>query len=348
MRIICIIFSIICLLAAITAQASTPYQMIRLGFLPGDSWGEATQINNSGQIIGQSRSDSTIDCTNVFLWSQNTGLVDIRVDGELDRPGGINDLGQMTGVGLGMSGASAYIRQSNGYLSALPKPDGRIDTCGMNINNSGQVVGWLRDLTNSQNSPYYAALWNENGEITTLGGGDDLWSRATDINNNGQVIWTREVPLIGQQAYIWDRTNGSVPLALLDGTTSNSASSLNDSGIIVGCSGDHAVVWNSNGSVIRDLGLGHAFGINESGQIVGTSGDHAVLWNPDGSIAADLGASAAAYGINNSGQIVGSAVYDQYGDREAVLWQPVPEPSSLAVLLCGLTGVGTIIRRRKS
>jgi uncharacterized membrane protein len=355
MRLVWATLIIACLLVTAVAQASTPYQINRLGFLSGDGWSAATRINNSGQILGQSHgTDISEGSTGAFLWSNNNGLQNIQVAGKLDRPGGISDSGQITGIGLSLTGASAYVREPNGGLLELPKPGGDIDTCGMDINDAGQVAGWLHDMTDIQNDRYYAVLWGTNGQITTLGGDDELWSAAIDVNNSGQAIWMRVLPGGGQQAYVWDGANGSTPLALLGGTTWNTASSMNDSGTIVGSSGNHAVVWGPRGNVILDLGVGTAYGINKSGQIVGARENRAVLWNPDGSIAADLGMLAGinmpsvAYAINDSGQIVGAAGYNEYQDMEAVLWQPVPEPSSIIALLCGIGGLAGCAIRRKA
>ncbi len=348
-------------MSAMSCCAAHPaqYDINYLGVLPGDGFSDASQINNSGQVLGQSRpSDIFNDSRGVFLWSKNTGLVNIQVEGKLDRPGGINASGQITGMGISLTGTSAYIREIDGSLLELPKPEGKIDTCGSDINDSRQVVGWLRDMTDDQNVRYYATLWDTNGDITSLGGGDELWSRAVAINSAGQVVWMREMPLLGgvQRAYLWEKTRGSIELALLDGTIWNAASCINDSGIIVGSSGDHAVVWGSDGKIVLDLGIGVACGINRNGQIVGAISHRAVLWNPDGSIAADLAMLAgpsifsAAWDINDSGLVVGAAGYDQYQNMEAVLWEPVPvpEPSSFVALASLMTGFAAVVRRRRS
>jgi probable HAF family extracellular repeat protein len=51
-----------------------------------------------------------------------------------------------------------------------------------------------------------------------------------------------------------------------------------------------------------------------------------------------------ALGINISGQIVGSSTTGA-GNGHACLWEPVPEPSAILALLCGLGGLAW--RRRK-
>jgi hypothetical protein len=52
-----------------------------------------------------------------------------------------------------------------------------------------------------------------------------------------------------------------------------------------------------------------------------------------------------AWAINESGWIVGWG-NSGHGDR-GLLLKPVPEPSSLLALLCGLGGFGGMTRRRK-
>lgn len=112
---------------------------------------------------------------------------------------------------------------------------------------------------------------------------------------------------------------------------------INDSGVVVGGSGGHAVWWDLSGQ-IHDLGVGQAHGINAQGQIAGTDGVNPVIWNPDGSVSilpkmdADCG---YASDINDNGWIVGSIGRANIG-AQAVLWQPVPEPSSLLALAGGV------------
>jgi len=338
-----------------SAQAAQ-YRVHELGVLPGDGWGAATRINNLGQVLGYSRPYGANDSRGVFLWSKGTGMVDIQVEGKLDKPGGINDSGQVVGTGIDTTAydETATIRNPDGSLSVLPGPADETYDGGLDINNAGQVVGW------SYSGLYYALLWDTNGDIITLGGGGDpeRWCRATDINNAGQVIWTGELSSGPEQAYRWDRVNGSVALALLGGTDSNIANAINDSGWIAGKSGNHAVLWNPTGSIV-DLGTSSfqwgnaAYGINNLGQIVGELGGRAVLWNADGSVAADLDSflggeyGSGASAINDNGWVVGYRL-DEYGNQQAVLWEPVPEPSSILTLAGGMLCLAGLLKRRRS
>lgn len=88
--------------------------------------------------------------------------------------------------------------------------------------------------------------------------------------------------------------------------------------------------------------------INDAGLIVGygtaTNGlEHAFVW--DNGVFSDLGAlqnESYACGINKNGLIVGVS------DGQAVLWTPVPEPTSIPLLVGGIAGLtGFAVRRRK-
>lgn len=129
--------------------------------------------------------------------------------------------------------------------------------------------------------------------------------------------------------------------------------------VLIGCA--VLTTWASPSWAVeysmQDLGtLGgstsFAYGINNSGQVVGwsytaSSDYHAFLWQ--NGVMQDLGTLpgdlwSRAYGINNSGQVVGvSETQTTSGDHHAVLWTPIPEPSCLLVMLCGL---GFLARRR--
>src|SRR5207244_10248449 len=122
----------------------------------------------------------------------------------------------------------------------------------------------------------------------------------------------------GDHAFLWQ--NGVMTdLGTLPGSTSSTATAINNSGQVVGNSGNHAFFWDKG--VMTDLGTlpGYtgsvvARAINDSGQVVGASGNHAFLW--ENGAMRDLGAfsnppqtcdSYTAYGINSPGQVVGNA-----------------------------------------
>ena len=125
----------------------------------------------------------------------------------------------------------------------------------------------------------------------------------------------------------------------------------------------HATLW-SDGATI-DLGtlpggtLSMATGINDRGDIVGwstyggTGYSHAFLWS-DG-VMIDLGTlggtTSQANDINNHGVIVGWSYTADNVNYEATVWTPVrgavPEPSTWAMMLLGLAGLGFAFRSRR-
>jgi probable HAF family extracellular repeat protein len=168
--------------------------------------------------------------------------------------------------------------------------------------------------------------------VTDLGVLSD-WgtSKATAINNNGQVVGfasTGEYNSSGldiNHAFLWQ--NGSMSdLGVIGGSSASLNSfayGINDNGQIVGTAqvvgggSDNSAFLYIN-STMQNLNVtGTAYGINNSGQIAGTGyNNHAFRRNSDGSIQ-DLGtlstySGTKSYGraINTAGQV---AAYDGIG-----------------------------------
>ena len=157
-------------------------------------------------------------------------------------------------------------------------------------------------------------------DLGTLGG---VVSRATDLNDLGQVVGTAEAAMGIRYAFIWHEgvmTDLNDPERLLP--PSSTALSINNSGQIVGFfvdtgGGRQAVLWNAG--EVTELGtLGgresEAVDINESGQVVGwahtaAGGPRAFLW-ADGKmieLGTLRGRTSYASAINNAGVVVGRA-----------------------------------------
>ncbi len=206
------------------------------------------------------------------------------------------------------------------------------------INDDGVVVGSSTTAGREQ----HAFVWRPTTGMVDLGTLGDRslpgWplrtSRASAVNNAGQVVGASHMPRVGTtiqdqegyRAFLWTPSAGMQRLGTLtlSGDYSH-ATAINDVGQVIGRSGGRAVSWPPTGGGV-DLGTlgGRAVqpvAINNLGQVVGTSSlvagssappfpKHAFLWTASSGMA-DLGTlggpSSAAAAMNDSGQVVGWA-----------------------------------------
>lgn len=344
----------VCMLAAVATQASTQYEMTQLNI---NGCIAALKINNEGQILGCSNTLMQNGNFELFLWSSASGMDYLGMTG-CPFPTNlfdINNKGQVVGnrPDSWPEHDDGVIRETNGDLVYL---DGISEqfVAASAINDKGWVVG---------RSARYIVLYKEDRVAQCIGGkgygSDSFFSfySALDINNDGTVIWhetqlTRGTTDIIDRDYVWSQGKNTLLQTFGSDNLNSWAYSINNSGTIVGVSGGHAVAWNSDGSIIRDLGEGCALGINKSSQIIGQQYEsgyyNPVLWNPDGTTINLSSMNGCAYGINDLGQVVGSVEID--GFNEEVLWQPVsvPEPASFAALALGALGILSQVRKRRS
>lgn len=268
----------------------TNYSILDLGTLDGTS-SQAWAINNNGQVVGDAQIASGDFRAFLFTDANNNQQVDI---GEMQN--------------LGIFGTASESR-------------------GRDINNSGQVVGFLPQSNGSTR----AFIWDSANGIKELGNGS---TSALSINDNGQTVgffkvtpyfhairWENDqsLPLVtpiqntsttngsvvGQigatlgnywETFLWE--NGITPNTGTQNASSWAISN-NDNGDIVGYTdiwgGIKAFKWNS-GTMKNAVQLGSlsnasttkAQDINDLGQVVGSSGSQAFLWTESGGMK-DLG-----------------------------------------------------------
>jgi probable HAF family extracellular repeat protein len=186
------------------------------------------------------------------------------------------------------------------------------------------------------------------GRKTTLPilGGYLGWAQA--INNQGQVTGAAEnstldsscPPDLAYNQFIpvtwWNRRIHVLPL--IAGDLDGAGFGMNDSGQVVGATGDclhnfHATLWHDGR--VTDLGnLGgssgnQAFDINDGGQVVGNSRlpdgtIHGFRWQHG--VMTDVGALPAfaysfATGINDKGQVSGNSCAIDFSRCSAFIWQ---------------------------
>ena len=235
-------------LLAIHAVVWQDGQIIDLGTLEGGYESLATDINNRGQVVGNSQN----------AIPDPFGYGGVQTRAVLWQKEAIQDLGTL-GTG-------------NDAVTSL-------------TNERGQVTGW--SYTNSRANPVtsiptqHPYLW-ENGRMLDLGSLGGTMGSPNALNNRGEVAGLSN--LAGDTTahpFRWTEAEGMKDLGTLGGTFGD-AFWINDGGEVVGVAnlpGDqvfHAFLWKDG--VMTDLGtlkgdpLSVALGINSKGQVVGNSG----------------------------------------------------------------------------
>ena len=145
----------------------------------------ATDINNSGQVVGfaWSRTDSRI--TRAFLWTASDGMKPLgTLGGSFSRAMAINDAGQVVGESTTSSGAyRAFLWTPNAGMRDLGALGTGVNSAAFAINESGEVAG---ESDIGAGDTKHAFFWN------TVDGMVDLFpftqmTGVFGINNRGQV-----------------------------------------------------------------------------------------------------------------------------------------------------------------
>src|SRR6267142_675988 len=157
----------------------------------GGNNGQATAINNRGQITGFAEtavSDSSCSASapskihSPVIWEDGKARPLVTVGKDPDGlANAINDQGQAVGSsGNCAGGLHAVLWEKNGTARDL----GPAGAAAFGVNNQGQIVGLVPSL---DGSTFSAALW-QNGAIKNLGTLGDHAAIASGINNKGQVV----------------------------------------------------------------------------------------------------------------------------------------------------------------
>lgn len=342
-----IVISVIATLSNIT-PANVAAQDYKAILLPFDGNSGATALSNNGLITGWTQSRSTY-IGNAVTWNASTAPLVIGDSKTIGKA--VNDAGQAAGVTYSgyttvhatlWQDGIAYDLGANGYNSNA-----------LAINASGQVVGWSGEDFRCCNM---ATLWDTaNSQQRRL---SEVESEARAINTSGQVAGWRFANE-SMRATLW---TGTQTIALGEPQDHSAANGINDIGQVVGTNWNQqlnrldAVLWSGIDTTyltpLSHMKTSIAADINNKGLIVGNSANesnrqHAVLWIGsevidlnsylDPQLIAEGWSLTQATAINDDGWIIGHAEQVKNGSSiyRGFLLSPVPEPSSLVMILIG-------------
>ena len=216
--------------------------------LPGQQFGEVYDINNSGQMVGESLNGNFVTPTTMraTLFSIDGSPIDLgTLGGTKASAAGINEDGDIVGVADNAAGQAHAFLYRDGVMQDLGTLGGTTSNANA-INNNGEIAG--RSLL--ANGAIRAFLYKEGAmyDLGTLGG---VASVAFDINDKGEVVGFARVA--NGQAHAFLYKDGVMhDLGTLGGIDSR-AYGINNRGDIIG------QYTNADGSV-------HAF-IYRDGQM---------------------------------------------------------------------------------
>jgi probable HAF family extracellular repeat protein len=328
------------LMVAVPAKAVERYTVESLGkFSP-------KAINNRGEVVGFAQ-DTDTGYLHAVLFSNGSLKNLITLGGKNSQATDINDNGDIVGYSDTLNGSFHAFLYSNNTITDLHTLGG-VNSQAFGINSSRQIVGSSNTIDGSTHTFVYSNGLMKDLDISNLNNG------AGKINNHGQIVGSYNIQEGGYSAFSY-LDEATKDLNTLGGKQS-SAWAINESGQIVGVSttGDgayHAFLYRNGKMTDIDTSdsISEALDINNSGQVVGGSTSiHAFLYENnqmhdlneliDPSLEITLN---GAWCINDNGQIVANNAYGN-----VFLLTPIPEPSSMVLLVLFFSGFYVYIWRR--
>jgi probable HAF family extracellular repeat protein len=371
-------FAVALVLSPFQAQGAVIYTIQAVPTLPGGTQNFALDVNDAGQVVGNSRKNGGTTL-HPYLWTSGDSIpVEIGILPGVPTFGrgfAVNDSGVV--VGESGNGPSKPFRYENGTLTDLGSLPGGAGGVANDINTKGRAVGAA-----SNGQSVRAFFTDGGGSLSDLGtplGTNNSVARAYAINEAGTIAGgARNATDTASEPTLWKFDAVGKPVATTVASPLPGAFGeflgLNDTGLAVGRytnASNRTRAFAYDGNTSFDLGLlvdeptfvhARAIDVNDAGLIVGYAarfetapsfGGAAVLWK-NGFIY-DLNDLIdptsgwrlySAEGINERGQIVGFGSFG--GQSRAFLLTAVPEPTSVALLISGLVRIAAVATRSRS
>ena len=204
-------------------------QSYELQPLPGQQFGEVYDINNAGQMVGESLNGNFVTPTTMraTLFSLDGPPVDLgTLGGTKASAAGINDDGHIVGVADNASGQARAFLYANSVMQDLGTLGGTTSNANA-INNNGEIVG----RSTLANGAVRAFLYKDGvmQDLGTLGGAASV---AFDVNDKGEVVGFARVSNGQAHAFLY-KEGVMYDLGALGGTDSR-AYGINNRGDIIG------------------------------------------------------------------------------------------------------------------
>jgi probable HAF family extracellular repeat protein len=311
--------------------------MADLGLLGGYSISVATDINDSGQVVGYCTATSS---EQAFLYSGGTMTALGALGGQGSAAYGINASGQVAGGAGTSTGYSHAFLYSNGQMADLGTLPGYPDSYATSINAGGTVVGESYSYNNG--ATYYHGFLYSNGTMVDIGWlpGEEGMTFVSGINSSGEVIGQS-----GARAFLYSSgtmTDLDTLINAASGWILFGADGINDSGQIVGFGQNPA--GKDDVFVLTPLAPGDANGdgrvdINDLTIVLTNFGKSGMTWS-QGDFIGD-----GTVDINDL-----TIVLANFGKTYAASAAPmaaVPEPPSLLLIGLGVVSLVSCARWRR-
>lgn len=152
-----------------------------LGF-PGEYWSCGSFVNSAGQVAGVFNPDGGAGHVHAFLWSPETGPVDLGQLTEGDYVD-VRDFSE-TGHMVGASWSGAWFWSPETGMVGIPTTGGSYNVAAA-LNDFDQVVGWSRAAGDRVSEAF---VWSPASGTAALPSPEAIQGAAGDINNHGRIV----------------------------------------------------------------------------------------------------------------------------------------------------------------